>query len=71
MRLFALCNKYFKVRMIFSRNYPKNQDVSLPLRPFLPELWRFPGHFPLRWQFLPDLWRFPGQFPLRWQFLHD
>ena len=44
MRLFALCNKYFQQRAFFSRNYPKNQDVSLPPRPFLRELWRFPGH---------------------------
>ncbi len=44
MTLFALCSKYFKVRMIFSRNYPKNQDVSALLLQFLQVLCRFPGH---------------------------
>ena len=68
MRLFALCNKYFQWCAFFSRNYPQNQDVSPPPRPFLPELWRFPGHFPLRWQFLHVLPAKPGCFPTAPQF---
>ena len=68
MRLFALCNKYFQWRAFFSRNYPQNQDVSPPPRPFLPELRRFPGHFLLRRQFLHDLPAKSGCFPTAPQF---
>ena len=46
----------------------QNQDVSPPPRPFLPELWRFPGHFPLRRQFLHVLRPKPGCFPIATSF---
>ena len=38
----------------FSMFCAQNQDVSLPPHNFLHVLWRFPGHFLLRWQFLHD-----------------
>ena len=48
--------------------YPKNQDESPPPHNSLHVLWRFPGHFLLRWQFLHDLPPKPGCFPIATSF---
>ena len=41
----ALSGTFSLLGGIFSRFYPQNKDVSPPPPHFLPELWRFSGHF--------------------------
>ena len=64
MRLFAHWGNYFLRVLISSRNCGASRDISSVVQ-FVPELWRFPGHFLSAATFVLELWRKPGHFLCR------
>ena len=65
MRLFAHWGNYFLRVLISSRNCGASRDISSVVVQFVPELWRFPGHFLSAATFVLELWRKPGHFLCR------